>query len=120
MGCGCGKKHNTKPVKNNNTNINLPVVGASSDTYPQTRKSISSSPNYYSKYRTNVCASCEFNKGGICEKIAEKSNSYRAQVLNGVSRKSLACPVGKWPAIPVECPGCSRVEIIPERYSICS
>jgi len=120
MGCGCGKKHNTNPVKNKVVDASLPVVGSSPEPYPVVRNSISSSPNYYSKYRTNVCASCEFNKGGICEKIAERSNSYRAQVLNGVTRKSLACPIGKWPAIAIECPLCSRLEVIPERYNICN
>lgn len=120
MGCGCEKKHSSKSAKTNAVDSSLPVVGGSPEPYPTVRKSVSSSPNYYSKYRTNVCASCEFNKGGICSKIAEKSNSYRAQVLNGVTRKSLGCPVGKWPAIAIECPECSRLEVIPERYNVCN
>ena len=119
MACGCGKKNKAK-LANNNGETSLPVVGASSQAPPPAKQSVYSSPNYYIKYRTNVCAGCEFNKGGICEKIAEKSNSYRAQVLNGVTRKSLSCPIGKWPAIAIECPGCTRLEVIPERYSRCS
>lgn len=107
MGC-CGRKNNNN---NKKSNTSLPVIGSSSK--------IISSKNGYITNRKNICVKCEHNKGGICEKISEKSNDYRATILNGIQRKSLSCPVGKWGAIPIECMGCGRVAKIDENTNRC-
>jgi len=105
MGC-CGKKNNKQRASSS-----LPVIGQS--------KNIVSSKGRYVSQRMKICAKCEHNKNGICEKISENSNDYRATILNGIQRKSLSCPVGKWSSIHAECMGCGRVAKIDERTNRC-
>ncbi len=110
MGC-CGKRGNKNNNNNKKGNTSLPVVGQS--------KNIVSSKGGYVTKRMKICSTCEHNKSGTCEKISEKSNDYRASILNGIKRKSLACPVGKWKAISVECMGCGRVTVVDEKTNRC-
>lgn len=110
MGC-CGSKNNNNNNNNKKVNTSLPVVGQP--------RIVASSRGRYVNERINICSSCEHNKGGVCEKISEKTNDYRASILHGVQRKSLACPVGKWKAVHVECMGCGRVSVVDEKCNRC-
>jgi hypothetical protein len=110
MGC-CSKK--------TRGSSGLPVIGQSSTPVKSDSGRVIASKNKYIMDRKNICVKCEHMKNGDCQKIAENNGEYRANIMHGIRRKSLSCPVGKWKALHVECMGCGRVTTIDEKGNRC-
>ena len=69
--------------------------------------------------RKRVCDLCERNKNGICMTTAAKHGKEKANIEHGVSRLSLKCPKGKWDAVSIVCPQCSRSAVVDEDAKVC-
>jgi hypothetical protein len=123
MGCGCsggGERKKSLTESKNNKNTKNFSSGASRPVKTTTpSRGGSEDENWYIKYRTMKCNSCDFNNGGICEKIAERHGEDKASIKHGVQRKSLKCPNGEWPRIAVLCPVCNRMTVVDEYKEMC-
>jgi hypothetical protein len=61
----------------------------------------------YWEDRQKICTDCEHRNDDTCT-VVEAKHPGRSSIKNGVMRKSLECPSGKWKAIPSQCPVCNR------------
>lgn len=74
----------------------------------------------FSIQRQAICDKCEFNSSGVCTSVAAKYGSSKAVIENGVRRKDVACPKGKWGFIKETCPACERVsQVLNASLGIC-
>ena len=69
--------------------------------------------------RKMVCDKCDRNNDGVCRTTAARKGKAKADIAHGVQRLSLACPLGKWDSVAVECPRCERQIVVDERIGVC-
>jgi uncharacterized CHY-type Zn-finger protein len=123
MGCGCSgdgkRKKSPTEIKNDKSTNNFSSRRSKTAKPPSVSTGGSRDENWYIKYRTMKCNSCDFNKDGICKKTAERYGEDKASIEDGVQRKSLKCPNGEWPRIAVLCPVCNRMTVVDEYKEMC-
>ena len=69
--------------------------------------------------RSIVCGKCFWNRDGVCKVVAAKHGKEKANILDGVHRLSLDCPIGKWKSITTVCPHCGRSIVVNETTGVC-